>query len=177
MGIAASLFRNIRSAKSSDMGLLIALFESKTGSELTLAVRRVQRVCGSISVRSTELMTTVVALVVRYARRPAALTQSYCSADISTNARRPWRVISIGLQRAYRRNASNSRRNFKIVIMAMTIVRYFDRFACLLRVGDVALCRYSIKSLELSAAKFLSRNTRSAATSHLSQSTTSVRSA
>src|SRR5258708_25505288 len=122
-------------------------------------------------------MTTVVALVVRYARRPAALAQSCCSADISTNARRPWRVISIGLQRAYRRNASNSRRNFKIVIMAMTIVRYFDRFACLLRVGDVALCRYSIKSLELSAAKFLSRNTRSAATSHLSQSTTSVRSA
>jgi len=99
------------------------------------------------------------------------------SADISTNARRPWRVISIGLQRAYRRNASNSRRNFKIVIMAMTIVRYFDRFSCLLRVGDVALCRYSIKSLDLSAAKFLSRNTRSAATFHLSQSTTSVRSA
>src|SRR5258708_2170500 len=52
-----------------------------------------------------------------------------------------------------------------------------DLDACLLRVGDVALCRYSIKSLELSAAKFLSRNTRSAATSHLSQSTTSVRSA
>ena len=51
----------------------------------------------------------------RYARRPAALIQSYCSADISTNARRTWRVISTGPQRAYRRNASISRLNFKIV--------------------------------------------------------------
>jgi hypothetical protein len=79
-----------------------------------------------------------VALVVRYARRPAALTQSYCSADISTNARRPWRVISIGPQRAYRRNASNSRRNFKIVVMAMAIVRYFDRLHSTPNAADVA---------------------------------------
>jgi hypothetical protein len=75
---------------------------------------------------------------VRYARRPAALTQSYRSADISTNARRPSRVISIGPQRAYRNNASNSRRNFKIVVTAMAIVRYFDRLHSTPNAADIA---------------------------------------
>ena len=85
-----------------------------------------------------KIAAPVIALVVRYARRPAALTQSYCSADISTNARRPSRVISIGPQRAYRNNASNSRRNFKIVVTAMAILGYFDRLHSTPNAADIA---------------------------------------
>jgi hypothetical protein len=64
--------------------------------------------------------------VVRHARRSAALTQSYYSADIGTNARRPWRDLD-------RRAACVSQKRIElasrlqIVGMAMTIVRNFDR--------------------------------------------------